>query len=357
MNPDYPEELGSVRPGEDLNWTKVEQYLRANVEGLGALVEVLQFPNGSANLTYFLRFADRPLVMRRPPFGHIAVGAHDMKREFKVLSRLWQSYDRAPRAYLLCTDSEIVGSDFFVSEYRQGQVIWGVAPPSMKHHEQLGKRVGLAVVDALAELHNLDPRSAELDDLGRPEGFVDRQLSGWHDRWRAVSEYANTNLMDEVAVLLIEKKPVTEKTSILHNDYKIDNCQFDPQNPDRVLSIFDWDMATLGDPLIDVGILLNYWPDPQDGEVDRPVFPVGLDTFGLPTRAEAVDRYVERTGADVRNLHWYEAFAAWKTGIVLQQLYARFLRGETSDARQGDKGGDRVTSQASRAMRILESAS
>jgi aminoglycoside phosphotransferase (APT) family kinase protein len=316
----------------------------------------MQFPNGSANLTYLLVFEDRRLVLRRPPFGHIAVGAHDMKREYRVLSRLWRHFDRAPRAYVLCEDHDVAGADFFVSEYRPGQVVWGSAPPSMAHYDELGRRVGFAVVDALADLHLLEPTKAEVGDLGRPEGFVDRQLSGWHDRWKAVSESAETPLMDVVAERLVASKPETQRSAILHNDFKVDNCQFDPQNPDRVWSIFDWDMATLGDPLVDVGILLNYWPDPSDGPVDGPVFPPGLDHFGLPTRDEVVERYAARTGIDLDRIAWYEAFASWKTGIVLQQLYARFLRGETSDERQGEKGGERVASQARRAMKILETS-
>jgi aminoglycoside phosphotransferase (APT) family kinase protein len=278
-----------------------------------------------------------------------------MKREYRVLSRLWRHFDRAPRAYLLCEDHDIAGADFFVSEYREGQVVWGTAPPSMAHHEDLARRVGFAVVDALAELHELDPVVAEVADLGRPEGFVERQLSGWHARWQAVSDESASPAMDAVVERLIATRPETQRSAILHNDFKIDNCQFDPANPDRVRSIFDWDMATLGDPLIDLGTLLNYWPDPSDGLVDRPVFPVGLDEFGLPTRREITERYAERTNISVERISWYEAFATWKTGVVLQQLYVRFLRGETTDERQAGKG-ERVESLARRAMNILRAA-
>lgn len=355
MNDDgYPPELAPVRAGEELDWDAIADHVRAHVEGLGPLTGVRQFPNGSANLTYLLEFTDRPLVLRRPPFGEVAAGAHDMRREHRALSVLWRSFDRAPRAHLLCTDHGVIGADFLVSEYRSGQVVWGTSPPSMAHHAGLGRRVGFAVVDALADLHRLDPDEVGLGELGRPAGFLERQVRGWRDRWRAAADIADVPLMDAVGDRLAAGLPPSPRPSILHNDYKVDNCQFDPADPDRVRSIFDWDMATLGDPLVDLGILLNYWPDPSDGPVDGPVFPEGLDRLGLPTRAEVVARYGERTGLPVEGIAWYEAFAAWKTGVVLQQLHRRFLRGETTDERQGNKGGERVVSQARRAARILE---
>lgn len=350
---EYPPEVAAVRPGEDLDWDAAERYLRAHIDGLGPLRGVGQFPNGAANLTYLLEFEDRGLVLRRPPFGRIAIGAHDMKREFRALGRLWRHFDRAPRAYLVCEDHEVVGADFVVSEYRPGQVIWGTAPPSMAHHGDLGRRVGFAVIEALADLHRLDPVTCEVGDLGRPDGFLDRQLAGWQQRWEAASEGEGLPLMADVGAQLAATKPSSGPAAIVHNDYKVDNCQFDPQDPDRVRSIFDWDMATLGDPLVDLGTTLNYWPDPSDTDDDRPVYPEGLDTLGLPTRAEVVDRYAERSGREVGEVSWYEAFACWKTGVVLQQLSARYRRGETTDERQASKA-DGVASQARRAVAILE---
>ncbi len=360
MTSDYPLEYGPVRPGDELDWDRLTRYLRSNIDGLGALVAVQQFLNGAANLTYLLEFADRSLVIRRPPFGEIAVGAHDMKREFRALSRLWRHYDRAPRAYLLCADHEVAGADFLVIEYRAGQVVWGSIPPSMARHRDAGRRIGLAVVDALADLHLLNPEDAGVADLGRPDGFVERQLRGWQQRWQAVAP-ALLNRMgtgpadDEVALVgaeLAATKPVTVRTSVLHNDFKIDNCQFDPANPDRVHSVFDWDMATIGDPLVDLGTLLNYWPDPSDNPGNRPSHPVGQEDMGLPTRAEVIARYAARTGADVASVSWYEAFGCWKTAIVIAQLHHRYLQGDSHDLRQGLKG-DRIVPLARRAQAIL----
>jgi aminoglycoside phosphotransferase (APT) family kinase protein len=350
-----PPEVAAVRPGEELDWHALAAYLRSNLPELGDDLRILQFPNGSANLTYLVQIGDVRLVVRRPPFGQIAPGAHDMGREYRTLSRLWRHFDRAPRALLFCSDHAVVGSDFLVMEYREGEVIWGALPPSMASHDHIGRRIGLAVVDALAELHGLDPAVAGMEDLGRPDGFVPRQLAGWKKRWSLAAPPDAEPLMDAVCGRLERAMPSSPRPSILHNDYKLDNCQFDPSAPDRVKSIFDWDMATLGDPLVDLGTLLNYWPDPSDTDENRPIFNPGMEDLGLPTRVEVIARYQDSTGLDLGDVHWYEAFACWKTAIILQQLYTRYLRGETTDQRMATRG-DSISAQARRATTILDAA-
>src|SRR5690348_15958082 len=175
-------EVAPVRSGEALDWDRLEAYLRARVPDLGDGFEVLQFPNGSANLTYLVRAGGRDMVVRRPPFGRIAPGAHDMRRELRALDGLWRHFDRAPRPYLFCDDHDVTGSAFLVVEYRHGVVVWDHVPAAMAHHPDAGRRVGLAVVDALADLHLLVPEAVGLADLGRPVGFVERQVSGWRKR-------------------------------------------------------------------------------------------------------------------------------------------------------------------------------
>jgi aminoglycoside phosphotransferase (APT) family kinase protein len=276
-----------------------------------------------------------------------------MGREFRTLSRLWRAFAPAPRAHVFCDDHAVIGSDFLVIEYREGVVIWDSVPVSMAQHADVAHRTGLAVVDALADLHRVDPASVDLSDLGRPEGFVERQVRGWSKRWELASLDDAEPVMVEVGEHLAGTLPTSRYVSILHNDYKLDNCQFDPTDPDHVKSVFDWDMATLGDPFIDLGITLNYWPDPADPEDLRPIVSPGLEHLGLPTRSEVVSRYVERTGFDVDDVRWYEAFAAWKTAVVLQQLYARWVRGESTDPRMAERG-PLVGKQARRAAAIID---
>ena len=345
-------EIAPVRPGEDLDWPRLEVYLREHVPALSGDFGVLQFPNGSANLTYLVRFGEQKLVVRRPPFGQLAPGAHDMRREFRAVDALSKHFDRAPRAYLFCDDHDVIGSDFLVVEYRTGVVVWDHVPPSMADQADAGRRIGFAVVDALADMHLLDPDAIGLGDLGRPTGFVERQVTGWRKRWDLV-DTGRVPQMTTVGARLLDTMPaVATRVSVLHNDYKIDNCQFAVGDPDRVTSIFDWDMATIGEPLVDLGILLNYWPDPADEDGRRPLHVPGLEHMGLPTRAEVVTRYGERTGTDVSEVAWFEAFATWKTCVVLEQLYQRFVRGESTDPRMGERGKP-VAPLADRAAELL----
>ena len=319
-----------IRPGEDMTWPRLVAHLREHLGGLDGEFDVAQFGGGHANLTYCLRFGNRELVVRRPPLGPVAKGAHDMNREYRVLSKLHANFDRAPRAYYYCDDLQVIGAPFFVAERRHGIVARREWPAELKNLEHVERRVSFALIDALADLHRLDPNAVGLGDLGRPLGFIERQLGGWAARWHAAKD-REIPLFDEVHRRLVEQMPDSTRVSVLHNDYKLDNCQFHAGQPDRVYSVFDWDMATLGDPLVDLGTLLNYWP--AEGGLyswDRTPHFVREP---YPLRAELVARYAERTGFDVDNISWYEAFARWKTAVVVQQIFIRYERGQTQDER------------------------
>jgi aminoglycoside phosphotransferase (APT) family kinase protein len=328
--PEEAPETAPVRADEQLDWGSLADYLRANLPEMRGAMDVVQFPGGAANLTYLVAFGEADLVVRRPPLGPVAPGAHDMAREYKVLSRLGKEFDRAPQALLLCEDDSIIGARFVVIERRTGQVIRLVYPEAMRTHRNLARRTSFALVDAMADLHAVDPYACGLEDLGRPDGFVARQVEGWNKRWTMAKD-ADVPLFDEIYRALADGLPDAQRVSVVHNDLKLDNCQFQADNPDRVTSIFDWDMATLGDPLIDLGTLLNYWAEPGD-EHPRTVLPEGAaDPF--PSRAELVERYAQRSGLAVDRIGWYEAFALWKTAVVVQQIYIRFKRGQTQDER------------------------
>jgi aminoglycoside phosphotransferase (APT) family kinase protein len=354
-----PPEIAPVRPGERLDWAALEVWFLPRIaETLPAVegpLEILQFPNGSANLTYLLRVGALELVLRRPPMGQLAPGAHDMKREFKVLSRVWRHFDRAPRAYLFCDDPAVLGADFFIMERRRGEVVRSVLPASMRSHPDVGRRIGFALVDAMVDLHALDPAGCDLADLGKPDGFVERQLSGWARRWELAKSADAPPLVEELHRRLVRSMPKPGRVSIVHNDLKLDNCQFDPGDPDRVASIFDWDMTTLGDPLVDLGTLLNYWPDPGDPDSAQRASQPGLARMGLPSRAEIIARYAAKSGADVSAARWWEVFALWKTVVVVQQLHRRWVRGESTDPRMASIA-DRIPSLLAAARAVLDEA-
>ena len=354
-------DVAAVRPGEELAWEALDQWLRANIPGLTGVFSVQQFPRGSANLTYRVTIGDTHLVVRRPPFGAIAKGGHDMGREHLVLSRLHEGYDRAPRSYAHCADTTVIGAEFFVAEYRSGIVVWDHVPAELSPAADAEELVGLAVIDALADLHNVDPKQCGLEDLGRPDGYLDRQLAGWARRWDAVESDSvladaerTTAAMRETVARLLSARPASQAPGLVHNDFKIDNCQFKPNEPDRVFSVFDWDMATVGDPLCDFGTLLNYWPDHTLASDDPGFFIAASATrdLRLPSRAAVVERYAASSRLDLEQVAWYEAFGCWKTAVILQQLYARSVRGETTDPRMQQRG-EMVAPLARRALQLL----
>jgi aminoglycoside phosphotransferase (APT) family kinase protein len=317
------DQLNDVREGDELDWAALERHLRLVLDLPDTPMQVRQFTGGAANLTYLASFGEMRVVVRRPPRGTIAPGAHDMAREHRVLSRLGDAYPRAPRALHFTDDTAIVGAPFVVVEYRDGVVLRTDVPASMARHPELERRVDRAMIDAAADLHAVDPGAIGLADLGRPEGYANRQVDGWHDRWRRVAPDDDPGAMDEVAARLTVTIPTPQRVAIVHNDLKLDNCQFQTDDPDVVTSVFDWDMATLGDPLIDLGLVLNSM--------------AGNPLWVLET-SDAAERYGDRAGLDVSHLDWYLAFATWRTAVVIQQLYRRALSGDSADPRLASLG-------------------
>ncbi|MFQ5512981.1 MAG: phosphotransferase family protein [Myxococcota bacterium] len=326
-----PPEVAPIRPGEELDEARVEAYLKAQIPGLNGPMEVLQFPGGHANLTYLVRFGERELVLRRPPLGPVAPRSHDMAREYRVLSRLADHFPPAPHAYLLCEDPEIVGATFIVMERRRGIVVRFSVPPEIDRHPDARRRMSHALIDVMADFHDVDYEAIGLGDLGHPEGFIERQVRGWKQRWER-AKHEERPRFDEMHRWLVSEMPKSARAGLVHNDLKFDNVMLDPKDPGHVVAILDWDMTTLGDPLVDLGTLLCYWAQADDPDV-RGATPSVTAQPGFPTRAEITSRYAERRGIAVESLVWYEAFGLWKTAVVLQQIYIRYLRGQTRDER------------------------
>lgn len=323
-----------IRPGEELDWPKLEAYLRSALPDLRGDFSVAQFHGGHANLTYLLRFGEEERVLRRPPFGKIAPGAHDMRREYRILHRLSTFFAPAPRAHLLCTDPAVIGSDFVVMERREGVVIRTALPESFREVPNAETRLASALMQVCAELHLVDTAAAGLQDLGKPAGFTDRQLAGWTKRWHLAKLKENKG-MDLLMDALMQDIPRPQRVSIVHGDLKFDNCQFQPGEPDRVTSVFDWDMATLGDPLIDLGGLLSYWPERLP---DGSQLPTSMMTGDWPDKTWLKEKYAEYSGLDLSRMEWYEAFACYKSAVITQQLYARYVAGKTTDKRMAKFG-------------------
>ena len=331
MNDLDPETI-AVRPHEALDLSRLEPWLRRHLNGAEGPLALRQFGGGHANLTYLLRFGTREFVLRRPPPGPLAPSAHDMRREHRVLSRLWRAWELAPRSYLLCLDRDILGVDFHVMERRRGFVLRAAGPDAVGHDPALRRRIGEMAVDSLAALHAIDAEAVGLADLGRPEGFLGRQMAGWTRRWEAARDDAAP---DARAVIdwLGERMPATSASALVHNDFKLDNILLARDDPARAVAVLDWDMCTRGDPLLDLANLTHYWSEEGDSDVWRLAASMPTDRPGFPSRAAMVRRYAARTGSDVRGFGWYEVFGAFRVAVILQQLHIRYLKGQTRDAR------------------------
>ncbi len=329
------QDTAPIRPGEEIDARKLEVYLRGKLPGASGPLTLEQFPGGHSNLTYCLRCGNQEFVMRRPPVGPVAPTAHDMTREFRVLKALQGYFPPAPEPYVLCEDPSVIGVPFYVMERRRGIVIRREIPPevaAMGDPKTVHRRISAAMVDTLVALHQVDFERAGLGQIGRPEGFVQRQVTGWAGRW----ERAKTREIPEIDALakfLAERIPPSPAPTVVHNDFKLDNVMIDPGDAGRIVAVLDWEMCTIGDPLIDVGLLLAYWPRPDD-PLARQVTISSVTTHpGFYSRGEVLGRYVERTGADVSRIAFYEVFALYKLCVVLEQIYCRFVRGQTRDER------------------------
>ena len=325
-------ELSDPRPDEQLPLEALIPYLREHLQEPSGDLSVAQFPGGRANLTYCIRFGAREYVLRRPPLGPVAPSAHDMKREYRVLSTLHAHFRLAPRSFLYCDDESLIGAPFQVMERRHGIVIRDHVPPPFDGNPTVNEGISHMLVDAMADLHLVDRQLAGLGELGRPDGFVQRQLDGWSKRWQAAKHEDNPQ-MTQLIDWLASERPESQHASLIHNDYKLDNVLVSSKDPSESVAILDWDMCTSGDPLTDLGYLLNQWceaGDPPDW-IESAAMPTNAP--GFSTRAQAVERYAARTGFDVSNVDWYYAFACMKFAVIIQQIFIRYHRGQTQDER------------------------
>ena len=328
-----------VRPGEELNTAALDVWLEANVDVDGAKLcgplRVRQFPSGHSNLTYVLDKGGVELVLRRPPFGSTVKSAHDMGREHKVLSALSPSWGRVPRPLAFCDDHDVIGADFYLTTRERGVVYRRDPPAGVVLDETTVRGLSVSLIDTLADLHALDPDEVGLSDLGKPEGYVARQVKGWIGRY----EDAATDDLPQaakVAKWLDDHQPASGKGRVIHNDYKFDNVMYarsaPGENP-RVIAVFDWEMATVGDALMDLGTTLCYWVEPEDAPISHQARFGPTHLPGAFTRREVVSHYEQKTGRSVDNVAFYYAFGLYKTAVVCQQIYARFKAGKTKDPR------------------------
>jgi aminoglycoside phosphotransferase (APT) family kinase protein len=321
-----------VRPGEELDLGKLEPFIRSQFPNDSGPLVVRQYPSGHSNLTYSVRLGSQEMVLRRPPFGSKVKTAHDMGREFRVLSKLHAHYAPAPHALLFCDDASVLGAPFYLMEPIHGIILRRDVPPGVDFSPELARRVSESFLDNLALLHSLDYNAVGLADLGKPQGYLERQVRGWIERYHG-SKTHDIPEVETISHWIQKHLPASGAAALIHNDYKYDNVVLNPNDLTKIIGVLDWEMCTIGDPLTDLGSALAYWVDASDppeiletrwGPTTRP---------GSLTRAQLLQRYAQKTGRDVSEMAFYLVFARFKIAVIVQQIYYRYHQGLTHDER------------------------
>jgi aminoglycoside phosphotransferase (APT) family kinase protein len=326
---DHP---AAIRSGEELDEAKLELFLRDRFPNETGALEILQFPSGHSNLTYSLHLGAKELVLRRPPLGSKVKSAHDMSREFRVLSKLHPVYAPAPEVLLYCDDASVTGAPFYVMQPIHGIIIRKHLPSALDFPAETARRLGESFIDNLIRLHRVDYAAAGLSDLGRPDGYLQRQVRGWTERYYGSKTHGYPEV-EKISQWMQQHTPTTNAVSLIHNDYKYDNVVLDSGEIAKIVGVLDWEMCTIGDSLSDLGTALGYWVDATDPEELQENRWGPTTEPGSLTRAELVHYYSKKTGCDVSRIAFYLAFARFKLAVIVQQIYFRYHQGLTKDER------------------------
>jgi len=332
-DPEYLDQASDVRNEENLDWSIIESFLKDSISGLEGKMTVRQFKGGHSNLTYLISFQNKEMILRRPPFGSKARTAHDMGREFSVLKALNTVYPYFPGPIIYSEQIEIMGSPFYVMDRIKGIVLRKNIPEGLSLSAEKVNLIFRNVVKAHHELHCLDYRAIGLENFGKPEGYVRRQIEGWSKRYRA-AKTPDAPCLESVMSWLCDNQPDDSASPcLIHNDFKFDNIVLDAGDPLKVIGVLDWEMATIGDPLMDLGCSLGYWVEKDDSEEMQALRTIPTHMDGAMTRRQMVDYYAEISGFKIHNFEFYRAFGLFRLAVIAQQIYYRFYHGQTKDKR------------------------
>jgi aminoglycoside phosphotransferase (APT) family kinase protein len=327
------DQSGPVRAGEELDLVSLTSYLKQHLPELDGPLAIEQFPSGFSNLTYLLRIGEREVVLRRPPVGAKIKSAHDMSREYRILSHLYPVYRKVPQPICYCDDLSVIGAPFYVMERVKGIILRSQSPDDVELTPQTMQRLSRSFVDNLIAIHQFDYESAGLGDLGNPSGYVQRQVDGWTKRYDA-ARTSEVIEVEDLAGWLMDHQPAdSSKASLIHNDYKYDNLVLSPEDLSEVRAVLDWEMATVGDPLMDLGTALGYWVEATDSEEWQQYGFVLTKLPGNLTRGEILTYYAQPSGREVTYPVFYYAYGLMKIAVIVQQIYFRYCQGLTKDPR------------------------
>ena len=330
---DYNDKAKNIRQGEELDEKKIGAFLKESIKGLEGDISIQQFPSGYSNLTYLVIVGDKEMVLRRPPIGANIKTAHDMGREHSIQKALKSVFPYCPEMLAYTEDESIIGCPFYVMERMNGIILRKDLPKGMALSAAEGQQLCEKLLDVLVDLHSIDVKGVGLDGLGKPEGYVKRQVDGWSGRYRTAITPDAPDFESVMAWLQEKMQPDTDMPTIVHNDYRFDNVVLDSNDPMTVIGVLDWEMATYGDPLMDLGNTLAYWIEKTDTAEEQMMRLMPTTMDGALTRQELVERYAEKTGRDVRNFDFYHCFGLFRLAVIAQQIYNRFYHGITSDER------------------------
>lgn len=323
----------TVRKGEELDKARVEEFLKDSIPGLNGSLEINQFPKGHSNLTYLLSIGDKEFVLRRPPFGKKAKSAHDMSREFRILKALKPVYKYCPEPFIYSEDEAVMGCPFYVMQRIRGVILRRDFPATLVFKPSQVKELYEKVLRLQHELHNVDYKEIGLENLGKPDGYVKRQVTGWCERYKS-ARTPDAPDSEKVMAWLNEHMPSdTKKPGIIHNDFKLDNIVLDESNPTEIVGVLDWEMATIGDPLMDLGSSLAYWIQNTDHSDLQAIRMMPTNAEGAPTREELVKLYSELSGLETGSFDFYYCFGLFRLAVIAQQIYYRYYHGQTKDER------------------------
>ncbi len=326
-----------VRSGEELNLEQIRSYLSAQLEDFpDAPLTVRQFSAGRSNLTYLLTSGGWEGVLRRPPFGPLPTKAHDMSREFTVLTKLRSEFSLVPKPFVFCSDESVIGSPFYIMERVRGITLEDDPTVETGLTFEDKQEISEQMVDALAKLHAVNYERAGLSSIGYPDGFIERQLKNWIARYEKCKT-EEVPSVERVVSWLEGHMPKKQAPTLIHNDFKINNVLLS-ENYRSIKAILDWEMATIGDPLFDLGATLSYWFEEGDPELLRSSIIMPTAQPGFFTRREFLELYAKKTGRDVSDFQFYIIFAYFKIGVAVQQMYYRYSSGQTDDPRFANTG-------------------
>ncbi len=321
---------GPVRGGEEIDVEAVDAWLRTKLPELTGKPAVTQYPGGASNWTYRLSYPDRDLVLRRPPYGTKAKSAHDMSREYNIQKALKPVYPYVPSMIGLCEDTSVLGVPFYVMERVPGIILRKRLPEGLVVDESTMRVMCRSVIDKLIDLHKVDYRAAGLASIGKGPGYAKRQIEGWSDRYEKARTW-NAPSFRYVRDWLKAHTPPDRGTCVIHNDYRFDNVVLDPSDMTRVIAILDWEMATIGDPLMDLGNSLAYWVERGDDFIGRALRRQPTHLPGMLSRREVVEHYCDRMGIEVDNWAFYEAYGLFRLAVIVQQIYFRYYHRQTQN--------------------------